>query len=46
MADDDHHFSSLGLIREMRINNGPESPASQGLICEKRINTAPHTTPP
>ena len=30
MADDDH-FSSLGLIREMRINNGPESPASQRL---------------
>ena len=25
MADDDHHFSSLGLIREMRINNGAES---------------------
>ena len=37
MADDDH-FSSLGLIREMRINNGPESPASQGLIREMRIN--------
>ena len=30
MADDDH-FPSLGLIREMRINNGPESPASQRL---------------